>query len=753
MHSDRPVYDMELPFDPNTLTQRARDMGFGRLDAAVFAHVALEKVREIAGRNQGQPVSALEIAEAIKAHAAAEIERREEEEEEEERKRRAVEQAGVTIWDEMQMDLDFDADPVELLKDLTKVVAVDEDAHEMRVKRFEFSDEAKDEFFDGQDPYAFAPDLLDPPPPTMTTTAAAAAAAAALPPRQDLISNMCQNIELAVELGKHLHARDILNLYKANKAFYHAVNSYLMSSVRSWVTHHCPDAARVFNFKLYKRHLAVDPVGRTWGEQARDRPAASSSPSSSAAAADAPQVRAVPGLRYLQLVMGRDKYCREMIAILARNGHPLPRTMHRTLLRLWLLMELATSLQREALLRNRELWADGDLYNAQLFFMKLGLHFNDPVYGPSSWDLLHLMMGQKGLYPLWQLLARKRFKTLPELLALRVRYDLQVPPDHWGESFFDRAIHGVPFHQVGVGHLEGWGLGENHLLRPDELIPMEAVARGLELDRHLTHMMLWGLFDWDTGDNYVPGPRDMYISDEDDVLGDADTSHHWTAKHVLKKHFPHLPPALQSDIIEDDEDQRLRAMAWCGDNIDDYESVDEEEEEDEGGENAHRGRDVYTLDDEINRGFIVPHQDKNHISQVPPLSDKAEWIDFVSEALIGAVPDLSPDERLRTESWNNYQPCELGGGGGADWDWAAWLRQHEHDRRAASSSAGTTTTTTTGQDSSLSLSLSLSADTHSHSQGGGPAGYENINYVGAFEGPTSPGAVFDHGVNYLPMEE
>ena len=85
-------------------------------------------------------------------------------------------------------------------------------------------------------------------------------------------------------------------------------------------------------------------------------------------------------------------------------------------------------------MRNKDIWTDCDLYNAQLLFVKLGMHFNDHVYVPGSLELLHLMMGQRGLYPLWQLLMRKRFTTLPEILQLKVQYDLQMPPGHWGHD-------------------------------------------------------------------------------------------------------------------------------------------------------------------------------------------------------------------------------------------------------------------------------------------------------------------------------
>lgn len=514
-----------------------------RHDAAIFAHLALSKVR-IIHEQTGMPVTSAQLAEAMRKHALEEWRASPAE---------SLKKHKLNICEAMELEVHRASPTFRDPKDEDEVQIEEVDVRGGKRMRYKFSEQALEKYFDGKDPYE--PNL-----------ASAMDKLSIRHKGRDILSALCQNTELAVEIGKHLGAKDICNLYCTSRAFHHAINGHFLSSVRAWIQHRCPEAGKIFPFKLYKRLLVPDPMRRTWAQQLKVQEDTESFPESLR------EIRSVPGLKYFQLVDGRDRYCREIIAIMARNGHRMTATMHKTLLRLWLLMDVPTSFQRQALLRNTKLWSDVDLYNVQFLLVKLGMHFNDPIYGPNTHELIHLMMGQKGLFPLWQLLMRKRFTHLPELLELKVRYDFDVPPDHWGSDYFDQQVHGVPFDDIGRGHLESWGRGEAHLMRPDELIPLEAVMRGLELDKHLMHMVVWGYIDWETGENLVPSMEEMHISDEEEALADMDTTHHWRAKHAMKKKFESLTPEQQQDIIDEDEDERLRAMAWCGDETDDYDS-------------------------------------------------------------------------------------------------------------------------------------------------------------------------------------
>ncbi|KAF3062603.1 hypothetical protein CFAM422_010716 [Trichoderma lentiforme] len=520
--------------------------------------------------------------------------------------------------------LELSDDHIELLRGINRVTIEEIEVDGMIKKKFKFDDLDVEDHFGNVDPYE------------RPKKAKAGIAYAG----RDLISVICQHVELAVELGKHLNGKDVLNLCLANRHFYEAINGYLLSSVRAWIEYKAPEAGRIFHYQIYARHLVDDPQKRTWVALNQGM---TTSPKKDS------KIRKVPGLKYLQLVLGRDKYCREILAIMARCGHRMPSTMHHSLLRLWLLMDVATTQQRQAMLQMAHIFKDTDLYNMQMFFIKLGMHFNDPVYGPCTFDLVQLMMGQKGLFKLWQLLTRKKFNKLADILDLKLRYDFNFVNEgtYWMEHGLSQ-IQGIPLHEVGQQHKEGWGAGRMHLLRPDEAVPVEAVRRGLQLDDHLSHMVIWGYFDWKTGENIVPSLEEMYIEDEDEVLANVDTLEHWKPKHVLKKRWEELTPQQQDEILSDEEDERLRAQAWCGtlDEDDDAGSLDDSDSDSD---------ESLDLDEEINRGYIVPPQPKDRESTVPGVHDTQGWVNFVNQSLLGGmVPDLGGDERLRAEAWNSH---------------------------------------------------------------------------------------------------
>lgn len=630
---DDGIYDAEPPLDHDSIRRNARAHGLSDAEADVLMELTLQKIREaMASRREGEPVTPLQIVEAVKQHAAEEAGR--EREREREAAQREADLFDAMCEEELGGVLDYqDGDPKGKGRQTYAAVTQEESVGPSR-KRPELTNGGLEEYFGpGEHGDASSADRAD----------------AGLG-RLDLLTALCQRVELTVELAKHLGPEDLVRLYSVSRAFHDSLDSHLLSSIRQILAYRAAEAGSIFQFKLYRRLLVRDPAGRTWEEQLGAQASGS---------AAAREVRSVPGLRYLQFVLVRDRCCRDVLAMLARHGHRAPPGMHSSLLRLWLLMDVSTSHQRRALLRNQELWTDVDLYNAQLFIVKLGMLFNDPVYGPLTFDIPSLVLGKRGLYFLWQVLMRKKFTTPEEILDAKVRYDFEMPQDQAGHG---SKVYGVPFSEVGVGHMEGWGRGRRHLMRPDELIPYEAVVRGLELDEHLMHMMTWGYFDWHTGENLVPTEDEMYISDEERVLAHMDTSCLWQKKHALKKRWTTLTPEQQRQIRAADEDDAFRALAWA--------SVSS------GGHEAEAEDRPPTLDDEIVRGFILPARTPHDTSDAKPpsLAGPVEgWAEFGSEVLMSLPVELQGDQLLRAEATHNYRaPSE---DPAADWDWGAWLEQ------------------------------------------------------------------------------
>ncbi|KAH7008282.1 hypothetical protein EDB80DRAFT_515453, partial [Ilyonectria destructans] len=636
---------MSVPFKLEDVIINAELRGFRRIDATRLAAVALHQLQHLQHfAPTGQRVTAADVAAALKLRASREAERASREEAD-------LQALGIVVSDAAilrnQVMEDAQDIPDHTMEDgygqvLEEKIAVEKDhLNGVSNKKFKFMPDGLDEFFGGTTPYSPENDMNKL---SLKHTS------------HDIITALCQHVEIAVEIGKHLRPRDVLNLYSVSRSFNEAISSHMLSSIKTWVSFNAPDAGRIFNFKLYRRHLIPDPAGRTWVGQ--DPSAQSRIPLH-----ERSDARLIPGIKYLQLVLGRVRCCREIIAILARNGHRLPKGMLPTLVRLWLLMEVATTAQRQALLHSQEIWTERDLFNAQFFLVKLGMHFIDPVFGPASTELVNLMMGQKGLYPLWQLLMCKKYTDLSDFLELKVRYDYQIARTHWARNLANTEVFGVPCHEVGVVHCEGWGEGIRHLARPDELIPMEAVTRGLELDKHLMDMVIWGYIDFNTGENLVPTEEEMYISDDENALKHMDTRHHWKRKHTLKKRWNKLTPQQQQEIIDDDEDERLRSMAWCGDS--ESEDGDGEEEESDGWSTAS-----YSLDNEIRRGVPLRPHVRGNPSSVPALDDNQAWIEFVNGSLLGMGADLGidGDQTLGSMARETHREEELFG----EFNWTKW---------------------------------------------------------------------------------
>ncbi|EAQ86491.1 hypothetical protein CHGG_07744 [Chaetomium globosum CBS 148.51] len=334
--------------------------------------------------------------------------------------------------------------------------------------------------------------------------------------RFDLLASLCSCTELIVEVCKHMRPLDIVHLYSVSKNFHYTINEHMRSSIFAWASHMAPTAARIYSSPVYCRWFIPDPCRRR--VTANDQEMSKTQPGQAKVEGQLPlngnegEIRLIPGLLWLQMTVNREIRVRDIIACLARRGHRLPEGSHQTLKKIWLIMDAATTQARMMLLNNPDFFSNEDLYIAQLFMVKLILAFNDPVFGPQSSMLMRLMLGQRGLSPLWALLRGLKYRTAAEIRQLKLRYD--VGPDQLQDENLP-AVYGVDIDRLGVIHFEGWGTGPDHLMRPDELIPLESARRQLDLDVCVEEMMIYGHVDFNTGNSLVPSLEEMYMSDDD----------------------------------------------------------------------------------------------------------------------------------------------------------------------------------------------------------------------------------------------
>ncbi|KAH7362013.1 hypothetical protein B0T11DRAFT_338925 [Plectosphaerella cucumerina] len=303
-----------------------------------------------------------------------------------------------------------------------------------------------------------------------------------------LIDRLSESTELIVEVCRYLEPRDITTLYSVSKRFHETLDANITSSIRMWVRAHAEESGEIFSFRLYRKMCMPDPAGRTNGFSSLNPNPLDPAQNS---------VRLVPTLRWYEMVVLREDCIDDIIEALENAGHRLPYGMESTLKKMWLFMDVATNKGRRDMLQNQALWTTDDLYHGQMFFTKLNMYFADPIWPERGTNTMSaLMLGQRGLWKLWQMLTGRAFKTREEYEQLKVRYDYVPTMQQFRTAMFGQRICGVHASEVGTVHLEGWGRGAGHLLRPDEFIPLEATRRGFTIDKHIIYMILWGRLDY-----------------------------------------------------------------------------------------------------------------------------------------------------------------------------------------------------------------------------------------------------------------
>ncbi|KAM0135488.1 hypothetical protein ACHAP3_005073 [Botrytis cinerea] len=358
--------------------------------------------------------------------------------------------------------------------------------------------------------------------------------------------------EIILEFMRYLSPQNLLTLYSISRPFHAILSRWMAHAIKSIVKHQAPYSYTIYPFVLYRELSMPDPLG-TLNHSG--------------------QIRRVPSLKYHQMVLHRCRVVRDILASLARQHLRCPPGTNHSLKKVWFLMDLSTTLDRVRLIHNRAFFTNQDLYNIQHFIVKLDMRLNCPTDGPGSDFLRKLMLGQRGLTPLFRLLTRTAFTDLYELYHYSVRYSytpLTPAPDlHLG-------LFGVPEHEIGTAHLEGWGKGTKHLMRIDELVMREATRRELGFKEHIMMMLLWGYVDPVTGENLQPSREEMYMSDgEGEELESEGDPWEGTGMNMQRLEQVVLGRAEESDEDEDeDEDGQEGEEEWEDDNEFEDETID-----------------------------------------------------------------------------------------------------------------------------------------------------------------------------------
>ncbi|TKA29494.1 hypothetical protein B0A50_03507 [Salinomyces thailandicus] len=293
--------------------------------------------------------------------------------------------------------------------------------------------------------------------------------------RFSIINAFLRNNDLLLNLVSYLTIPSLINLYAISKGFHYILNSnymtFILSNVRTWA----PSAPTIFPWRCYKPLCVHDPqlrkkssmVGRHLTAQYQD-------------------LRDVPSLKWLQMVVWRQGVCKDMLIQLATKGLRSPTGTLDAVSRMWFILDLPLNSQRIALCRSQAYITNRTIYLSTAFFLKIDMALTDPsgpVFpvgnqytnfnafpramercGTVGCDLRELLTSERNFTSLWRVLRGwTPDPTEPQLpmtrldvLRLWVRHRYQLPAGA-SERAKRESIMGIPWHQVGTASLERTG--------------------------------------------------------------------------------------------------------------------------------------------------------------------------------------------------------------------------------------------------------------------------------------------------------
>ncbi|MCJ1465795.1 hypothetical protein MMC07_004414 [Pseudocyphellaria aurata] len=292
--------------------------------------------------------------------------------------------------------------------------------------------------------------------------------------------------ELVFEFAKHLEIEDLVSLYAISKDFHSLANSRFTTLILSQSVRKAPESSRTFVFRCYKPLCQRDPAARPLD-----------------AAPD--EVRWVPSLRWLRMIVFRERVVGEIITCLSAEGHFMPKRASLVIKKIWFTIDHGANLHRIGIFHNRGFWTDEDLYVATLFFIKLDMRFTHPITGSGERGMRSMLLGQRSLSTLLRVLKRREMCSQLDLLRMIVEWKYRPSPRHAKMS-----ILGVPPGKIGKLRYEGWGKTKQLFVQIDQLVMSEAIRRGLDIHEHYLDMFLYGYVNKTTFEDvwHTEGPPD-----------------------------------------------------------------------------------------------------------------------------------------------------------------------------------------------------------------------------------------------------
>ncbi|KAL1953020.1 hypothetical protein VTO42DRAFT_3770 [Malbranchea cinnamomea] len=306
------------------------------------------------------------------------------------------------------------------------------------------------------------------------TSLAGAPAAMDEPASFNVFQAMLKEPVLIINLARHLRVQELLILYTICKPFHEIVKLRLTSVILAQAKIRAPEGCKLFPWRCYGRVCMDDPAGRP--HQVPEEAAKG-------------VIRKVPTFRWLKMICFREMVVHEIMTIMEEDGTGMPDQCETAIKKVWFLMDIPDNHRRRALVRNREIFTDIDLFFITLFFVKLDMRFTDPITGGSGDGMRRMLLAQPSLTALWRTLKRIALITKEDVIEMFIRWKYEMSPLQAIEG-----VMGIPPEEIGIVQYEYWGRRGRgtKLEQVDDLLLLESIRRGLNLEEAYPDMFLWG---------------------------------------------------------------------------------------------------------------------------------------------------------------------------------------------------------------------------------------------------------------------
>lgn len=295
-----------------------------------------------------------------------------------------------------------------------------------------------------------------------------------------VLNALCRHNDLILHVVSFMTIPSLISLYVISKPFHWLFNrhhtAFILAIVRTWA----PDSEIVFPWRCYKSLCIKDPVLRQKSQWAGREHELRMKETHD-------DLRDVPSLHWLQMVIWRHGVAKDTLLQLAMQGLRCPKGTLDVVKRMWFIMDLPLNAHRIALCRSEKYITDQTIKRATILFLKVDMSFTDPagqVFAPADTNtntsayprnlerhgfigcgLRETLMAERQLTSLWRVIRgwspdpTKGTTSMSRLdvLKLWVRHKYK-PRDSLPDDVKKLPIMGIPWWEVGTAGLERTGV-------------------------------------------------------------------------------------------------------------------------------------------------------------------------------------------------------------------------------------------------------------------------------------------------------